>query len=131
MQLAIGPHLEEAELEQYSMGRLPEDRIPALEEHFLACETCQDQLLEMEAYVNAVRSVSPKLRKISERRWERLFVWPRPAWAGGAIAVAALLIAGVWIRVPSRTPELAVVVLQASRGMLVPSGKGFSGCRSR
>jgi hypothetical protein len=118
MQIEIGPHLEEAELEQYSMGRLPVDRLPPFEEHFLACESCQDQLLETEAYVNAVRSVSPTLRKVGRSNWEQFFVWPRPAWlAGAAIAVTALLITRVWSPGPIHAPEIAIVLLQASRGI--------------
>src|SRR5258708_6381611 len=62
MQLQLGRHLEESQLEQYSMGNLPEERAEPFEEHLLACEVCQDRLLEMDAYVNAVRSVSPRLR---------------------------------------------------------------------
>ena len=118
MQIQIGPHLEEEELEQYSMGRLPADRLTLFEEHLLACESCQDQLLEMEAYVNAVRSASPKLREARRSGWERFVFWPRPAWmAGAAIAVTALVIARVWIPTPTRAPEIAIVLLQASRGI--------------
>jgi anti-sigma factor RsiW len=62
MELQVGSHLAEAELEEYSMGRLPEARMEAFEEHLLACDACQDRLLEMESFVNAIRSVSPKLR---------------------------------------------------------------------
>src|SRR5436309_2874662 len=88
MQLGIGPHLQETEIEQYSMGALPEERLKPFEEHFLVCEFCQDQLLEMEAYVNAVRSVSPKLRAAREPVWRRLAWFAVPAMA---VAVAALL----------------------------------------
>src|SRR5262249_31094285 len=89
MELGIGPHLEEAELEQYSMGTLPEERITAFEEHFLVCEVCQDQLLEMEAYVNAVRSVSPKLRKAGrpELRFLRHRLFPYAAFAALSIVI--------------------------------------------
>ena len=60
--LGISSHLEETELEKYSMGTLFEARLEEFEEHLLACDSCQDRLLEMEAYVNAIRSASPKLR---------------------------------------------------------------------
>ena len=62
MQFGIGSHLEETELEQYSMGTLSGAGLEAFEEHLLACDSCQDRLLEMEAYVNAIRSAFPKLR---------------------------------------------------------------------
>ena len=62
MEIVIGSHLQEPELEEYSMGTLSETSPEAFEEHLLACDSCQDRLLEMEAYVNAIRSASPKLR---------------------------------------------------------------------
>ena len=73
MELEIGPHLEELELEQYSMGKLEGSRLEGFEEHFLACESCQERLLEMQVYVNAIRSVSPKLREARPALWKRLF----------------------------------------------------------
>jgi len=62
------------------MGTLSEANLEAFEEHLLACNSCQDQLLEMEAYVNAMRSASPKLRKARLPFWATSFQWPRPAW---------------------------------------------------
>ena len=117
MQLEIGPHLDTSEIEQYSMGTLPEPKIKLFEEHFLACESCQDQLLEMEAYVNAVRSVSPKLRTASASRREWRFTWGTPAWvAAGIVMGGALFLAKNWMPHPTARPEVAVV-LRASRGI--------------
>ena len=118
MQLGIGPHLDSAEIEQYSMGTLPEPRTADFEEHLLACESCQDQLLEMEAYVNAVRSVSPKLRATRRTHWERWAGWPWPAWVAATVVVAAaLFVAREGMTVPARRAEMAILVLQASRGI--------------
>jgi hypothetical protein len=119
MRLDIGPHLDEAEIEQYSMGTLPAERIVPFEEHLMACNSCQDQLLEMEAYVNAVRSVSPKLRPAEKSRWLSLGTQlsRAPVWAGTAATLAALfLIARLWTAAPDLGP-VAIVQLQASRGM--------------
>jgi len=100
------------------MGILPADRLTAFEEHFLACESCQDQLLAMEVFVNAVRSASPKLRKAGRAGWEGFFVWPRPAWiASAALAVTVLLIARTWMSAPALAPEVAMVLLQVTRGI--------------
>jgi hypothetical protein len=118
MQLTIGPHLDSTEIEQYSMGTLPEPRIPGFEEHFLACEACQDQLLEMEAYVNAVRSVSPKLRAASRPQGERWAGWRWPAWiAATAVLAAALFVVRGGLPGPVRRGEMAILVLQTSRGI--------------
>src|SRR5438067_1844089 len=112
MQLGIGSHLEDTELEQYSMGTLSEARLEAFEEHLLACDACQDQLLEMEAYVNAMRSASPKLREAPQSSWADQFRWPRWAYiAALATAVFSLVTARVWlVRSPEAT-EIASVVL--------------------
>jgi hypothetical protein len=106
----VSPHLEESELEQYSMGALPPERVAQFEEHFLVCETCQDRLLEMEAYVNAIRSVSPKLRAAPKPRW------PRRAWGFGAAALA-LAAALILVRTPSPRGKVTIVALEASRGI--------------
>ena len=122
MQLQIGPHLEEVQLEQYSMGSLPEQHTPAFEEHLLACEGCQARLLEMDIYITAVRTVSPRLRK-----------QPRamPGWVGELVAMvtgakipvmtgfAAALALLVLLRAPvALNPPSApfAVALEARRG---------------
>jgi hypothetical protein len=116
MQLGIGPHLDEAELEQYSMGTLPEARLAPFEEHLLACNSCQDHLLEMEAYVNAVRSVSPKLRKAPA--WREVVVWPRLAWVvAGGLCLLAVTLGRLWITAQPRSTEVAAVLLHSSRGI--------------
>ena len=112
MQLGTGPHLEEAELEQYAMGSLPGERTESFEEHLLVCEQCQDRLLEMETYINAVRSVSPKLRAAPGVR----FAWLRLVGAAAGAVAAALLLVGR-LPVSARRPEIAAVRLEATRGM--------------
>ena len=118
MQLGIGPHLEESDVEQYSMGALPEASLATFEEHLLACVPCQDRLLEMEAFVNAVRSVSPSLRPAPRRRWRELFLRPRPAWAVAmALSVIALTVVVLRIAAPRGPVGLTAVLLQSSRGI--------------
>jgi hypothetical protein len=98
---------------------LPEERIPSFEEHLLVCEPCQDRLLEMETYVDAVRSVSPKLRAARTP----LFALPHLGWAsaGGVALAAALLVVG-WVSPPPvRGPDTAVVRLEATRGTAGPA----------
>ena len=122
MQIGIGPHLEDTDIEQYSMGILPEERLAPFEEHFLACDACQDRLLEMEAYVNAVRSVSPKLREASQSGWRSWFHWPRPVWVSAvalgvaaSFSVIALTQARNWKQGPPA--QLTAVLLHSARGI--------------
>src|SRR5882724_2540841 len=118
MQLEIGFHLEDSDIEQYSMGELPEASLAPFEEHLLACVPCQDRVLEMDAYVNAMRSVSPKLRAAPRRRWRELFFRPRPAWAAAmAVSVFALTVAGLFVPAPRGQDGLTAVFLQSSRGI--------------
>lgn len=135
MQLQIGPHLEEALLEQYSMGNLPEEQTAIFEEHLLACEACQDCLLEMDTYINAVRTVSPRLReepgvKIGVKRekdahsakdwmrelWAMLTGAKIPVMAGCAVAAAMVMLLRAPVAV-SPAPEPIAVVLEARRGV--------------
>src|SRR5262249_11208804 len=132
MQLEMGPHPEETELEQYSMGTLVEGRLEAFEEHLLACDFCQDRLLEMEAYVNAMRSASPRARQALPR-WAALLRWPRSAWISAfALSAVALATACVWIVTPSSRTEMASVILHSNRGIeglataQAPAGKPLS-----
>ena len=133
MQFGIGSHLEEPELEEYSMGMLSEASLEAFEEHLLACDSCQDRLLEMEAYVNAMRSASPKLREERQPFWASLFRWPRPAFvAAFAMGIVVLAVARIWIVTPPARTEMASVVLHSSRGIeglaaaRAPGGKRLS-----
>src|SRR5579862_3968004 len=106
----LEPHLLEPELEAYSMGTLSEDRMDVFEEHLLACGECQDRLLEMESFVNAVRSVSPKLREARRPFWADLFKWPRVAvlvTVGAAAAIGVVLVTRV--TAPPKGVEMAAL----------------------
>ena len=87
MQFEVGSHLGDGDLEQYSMGRLADIGLARFEEHVLACQSCQDRLLEMEDFVNAVRRVSLKLRAASHSRSRDRFFGKRRAYAMGVVAV--------------------------------------------
>ena len=131
MQFGIGSHLEETEVEQYSMGTLSGASLETFEEHLLACYSCQDRLLEMEAYVNAMRSASPKLRKARRRFWATPFQWPRPAWGVAfAMGVVGLAVVRVWIVAPPIPIQMASVALHSrsrSRACII-SVRTISAC---
>jgi hypothetical protein len=119
MALDLGPHLDESELESYSMGTLPEGRTPQFEEHLLACAQCQDRLLEMDQYINAVRSVSPRLREANRfDTWkQRLleFLSPGKLVLVGAVAIAVVVAIGLNHTGLPQPP--VTVTLVASRGV--------------
>ncbi len=58
MQPGRSDHISEEDLESYSMNRLPEERMAAVEEHLLVCPECQDRLEETDSYIRAIRSAA-------------------------------------------------------------------------
>ncbi len=112
-------HPSDDELELYSLGRLPEDRLASLEEHLLACEECRKRLAQADEYVAAMRQALSELNREAgepaerRRRGEgfvsRFLAIPKPAWAGAAAAVALLLLV-----LPARHPTAAPFEIQLS-----------------
>jgi hypothetical protein len=120
-------HVDEEEIERYSMGAMPEGAIAPFEEHLLLCEPCQLRLAQADVYVSAMRQASARLRAEPLRRgfpWLRL---PRlvPALAGMAVAIVA---AGLWVgRLDMGSVHPFAVDLAATRGAAIeakaPAGR--------
>jgi hypothetical protein len=114
-------HAPEAMLEEYSRGALPDAEVECFEEHLLVCPQCQDNLAEMDAFVDATRRAAARLReeqavlaaqKGGVRSW-----FPHPAWLAAAAALAVLLVGGadLW-RAGRRSEPAFSVYLEAERG---------------
>jgi hypothetical protein len=115
----INRHPDDGELEQYSMGTLPEGAVGDFEEHLLLCEHCRRRLEEADTYTASMRGAAAELRnrellaatapKRSQWAWFRLL----PALAALAVLVAVL---GWW----SSSSDLAgppfAISLEATRG---------------
>lgn len=104
------------------MHSLPEPALAETEEHLLVCSRCQDQLKEIEAYVTAMREAAARLHTEEESRkrfWTRVsggFTFRRIGWA---MAIAAVVLAGVALRISSRPPQSLpafALMLETSRG---------------
>ena len=121
----VNGHLKEEILEEYAFGRLKENETSAVEEHYLACTTCQDALETVEEEIRTVRSVfataalHPPLEDISF--WDRAAWWMQSFWEGhqAAVAGAALALACVtgvvaygWMN--GRAPLVPSAVMLAS-----------------
>jgi hypothetical protein len=120
-------HLDDEEIERYSMGAMPEAAIAPFEEHILICEPCQLRLAQTDAYVGAMRQASARLRTGPLKRGLPWLRFPRlvPALAGMAVAIVA---AGLWIgRVDTGEAYPFAVDLEATRGAAVeakaPAGR--------
>src|ERR1035441_8502196 len=70
-------HIDEEELERYSMGAMPEAAIAPFEEHLLICEPCQLRLAQSDAYVSAMRQSSARLRAEPLKRGLSWLRFPR------------------------------------------------------
>jgi hypothetical protein len=120
-------HLDDEELERYSMGAMPEAAIAPFEEHLLVCEPCQLRLAQTDAYVGAMRQASARLRTEPLKRGLPWLRFPRliPALAGMAVAIVA---AGLWIGRPDMGEAHPFAVdLVATRGAAIearaPAGR--------
>jgi hypothetical protein len=120
-------HVDDEELERYSMGAMPEAAIAPFEEHLLVCEPCQLRLAQTDVYVSAMRQASARLRAEPLKRGLPWLRFPRlvPALAGVAVAVVA---AGLWIGRPDMGQAHPFAVdLVATRGAAIeakaPAGR--------
>jgi hypothetical protein len=120
MQLRKGDHASDEALEQYATHSLPEAALAEIEEHLLVCSQCQQQVEEIDAYVSAMRSAAKRLDQEDESRktyWtrvSRVLTFRRFGWA---MAVAALVLGAIALRVSNKRPvEPFALVLETSRG---------------
>ena len=120
MQLREGDHASDEALEQYATHSLPEAALAEIEEHLLVCSQCQQQLEEIDAYVSAMRGAAKGLDQEDESRktyWtrvSRILTFRKFGWA---IAVAALVLGAVALRISTKRPVAPfALVLETSRG---------------
>jgi anti-sigma factor RsiW len=66
--MEIGKHLEEGDLERYSMGAMPEEEAAPFEEHLLICETCRRRVDDCDEFVAALKSAAAQLCHPTEVR---------------------------------------------------------------
>ena len=106
-------HLDDGEIERYSMGRCSGAELDRCDEHLLICEHCRRQVEEADAFAGAMRGAAAQGRERPRirRDWFRL---PRlvPVFAAAALLTIAWF--GAQRLVP--TPPPATILLTASRG---------------
>jgi hypothetical protein len=123
----VSCHIDEEEIERYSMGALPEGAVAPFEEHLLICESCQHRLEQTDLYVSAMRQASARLRAAPLKRGLPWLRFPRlvPALAGMAVVMLA---AGLWLgRLDLGEAHPFAVDLAATRGAAIeataPAGR--------
>ncbi len=108
------PHLDEEQLETYSMGNTTEEEVSRVEQHLLICERCRKQLEETDAFVFSMHHASRRLRAGQQReRWS--WVFPRFAPILAA-ALAVLIVSAAWRVLHTTSAAPVAVILAATRG---------------
>jgi len=129
-------HMEESEIEKYSMGDGSEAGSSRFEEHLLICESCQNRVAENERYVSAMQCASAQIRRedlrTERRRWFAPFLIPTLAAAASVVFLAVGL---RWVNGPAKWRNLVTVEpafainLVATRGVIeakAPAGRALS-----
>jgi anti-sigma factor RsiW len=114
-------HPSEDEWEEYALGRLPEKELARVEEHLLACASCQSTLEGVDSFIQSMRSASPHAVEppmfVPSRGIPKLERWipfqPRAVMA--ALALGLVLASVFLVRSRSELP-VAFVTLASFRG---------------
>ena len=115
----LGNHTNPEELERYASGDISAEESERLEDHVLVCESCRQNLLEMEAYVDSMRRAAAVYRKPKTRR-----TWaPIPVLAAACCLVLLLSFAWRW---PGKRQAPLAINLTAMRanGSVTFAGAG-------
>jgi len=135
MNLDTNRHLDESEIEKYSMGDVPETEVSRYEEHLLICESCQDRVTASDEYVASMREASTRIRQGGATPKPSPWHMPRPilllALAASLLFVAFLGFGGKSVGLFSGSAGSPVIVnMIAVRGNDVeakaPAGKSLA-----
>jgi hypothetical protein len=139
--LSFNSHPSEDLLEEYAFQRLAEEQVAPLEEHLLACSSCQEALTEIDEYLLLMKrgtaqiAVSPA--REPQRSWWSIWMpnrtpslapgWPHN-WAWTAAGALACLVAAIFLShrptepVPLAPVPIALVSLRGSETITAPRG---------
>jgi len=106
-------HLEDDELDRYSLGAIPEAELPDFEEHLLLCAECRSRLAAADEFAGLFRAAASQ-PEAAPRRRQSTFRRPAIAWPVAAVLAAGLCLVVVSLRDSSQTPS--TVYLNALRG---------------
>ncbi|HWC95735.1 MAG TPA: hypothetical protein VG456_03270 [Candidatus Sulfopaludibacter sp.] len=105
-------HLDEEEIESYSLQATPEEDVARLEEHLLICPECRERVEASDVFVSSMEAAASEIRRESARpvRW---FTLPRMTLA---LAAGILIASILFPRYTSRENPPYAVSLSAMRG---------------
>ncbi|MBZ5725105.1 MAG: hypothetical protein LAP87_08925 [Acidobacteriia bacterium] len=95
MASVINRHLDEEEIEKYSLNSISEAETGHIEEHLLICEACRQQVAQSDLYVSSMRRAATRLRNAPPRT--RQHSWAAatrllPVLAAGVLVVLAAFV---------------------------------------
>jgi hypothetical protein len=114
LSLRFSSHPSEEILEAYALHRLPEEQIPEVEMHLLACEACQRSLADVDGFIASLKAVSGGTPPLSK---------PFPYWQA-ALAAAVLLVGAFFLWDSGASVVPATIVLTSLRGSETASQTG-------
>ncbi len=120
MSLGTQSHMDDGQVERYSMGDMTEEESARCEEHLLLCESCQERVTNTDTYVSAMsRAAAEVRRQPQEREWRSLLLARLAPLA--AVVAFLLVLVTIGVRYASRGPVLPAVTvnLEAHRGAAV------------
>jgi anti-sigma factor RsiW len=129
--MKIGQHIEEDDLERYSMGAMSEEEAAPFEEHLLICEACRCQLETCDEYIVAVKSATAELsRSAAVPKATAPASGSRTFRASWVLALASVALAFVLAREGNflHAPAPREITLLAMRGAL-PGAQAKAGER--
>ena len=115
-------HMDEDEIEKYSMGAVSEEECARFDEHLLICEFCRNRVTKSDDYVVAMQGAGLHLRRqhwkpeANRRRFPRLSPFFYTLGLAAAVVLVALVALGglrPWAR---ETAPAFAVNLEATRG---------------
>ena len=114
-------HLNDEEIEKYSMGKTAPEEESVWEEHLLVCDRCRDRVETASEFAKAMRAAAGELRQKRAPSTNRSSLF-RLLPAVAAFAAAALIVI-VWASWRNRVDAPpAVVTLSAMRGANINAG---------
>jgi hypothetical protein len=118
MALDTNRHMDEEEIERYSMGTVREEELARLEEHLFLCESCRTRVTASDTYVATMQQASLRMRQEAQKPASGRFFFYRlmPALAA-SILVAAVVWFGLGLRGHGSDIPAFAVNLVAARGV--------------
>jgi hypothetical protein len=112
MEPSIGRHLEEEDVERYSMGTMSEAESEPVEEHLLLCAACREMVEQQDLIAQGIRGAAPAVRAAygGRRFWSLPPVWLA---AAASVVLASILL----VRMGGVVGEPQTVRLEAMRGI--------------